>query len=585
MKRRSFYSLLIGAVLVLLATGAAGAVWLTSHSPLRLFQGGDRATPTATLFLPRQPPLALSLLVNPDELEAFRLATAGIGQRRQAREELEEFHRSLLNRAGLNYEQDVRPWVGDEMTLAVTTADQDRDAANGWQPGYLLAIATKDPQRSRDFLQVFWQRQAVAGVDLVFEQYAGAQIIYGQSNGQKDGQKDGQNNGQNSEPNAGVSTALVGDRFVLFANTPRVIREALTNAQVADLNLSAATAYQQGLAQLTPRRIATAYAHLPSLGAWLDQSLGTPSLMKPPGLGGLYDSVAIALQPDQGGLVADVALLPAPGKTLPSSLAHLAAPVEPLRLMPSSTPLVAAGLDLNAFWQQVLTGLGGYDALPRLIQQPLQEVQQRWGINLQEDVFPWVKGEYTLAWLPNPAGALEWIFATERSPDTTRGIERLNTIARQQGLSIGPITLEQQPVLAWTKLSTPPPQGKSKALPVSTTSLQAKVQGLHTALGNYEVFATSVDAMDQVLNSGKHSLLEEDGFQRAIAALDRPNDGYLYLNWPALKQDLEAKIPLVRLVELSARPLFNHLRSLTLTSYGVQQGIQRSAAFLRLQRV
>ncbi|NEP13825.1 MAG: hypothetical protein F6K14_27210, partial [Symploca sp. SIO2C1] len=39
---------------------------------------------------------------------------------------------------------------------------------------------------------------------------------------------------------------------------------------------------------------------------------------------------------------------------------------------------------------------------------------------------------------------------------------------------------------------------------------------------------------------------------------------------------------MVRVLELVGKPLFEHLRSLSLSSYGIDNGIQRSKVFLRL---
>jgi len=64
------------------------------------------------------------------------------GQRRRARQELNQLKTNLLANTGLDYQRDIQPWLGDEITLAVTTIDIG-DEQNGRQPGYLMALATK----------------------------------------------------------------------------------------------------------------------------------------------------------------------------------------------------------------------------------------------------------------------------------------------------------------------------------------------------------------------------------------------------------------------------------------------------------
>jgi hypothetical protein len=112
--------------------------------------------------------------------------------------------------------------------------------------------------------------------------------------------------------------------------------------------------------------------------------------------------------------------------------------------------------------------------------------------------------------------------------------------------------------------------------------LEAQVQGVHASIENYEIFTTSIEAMDQALKGLENSLLKNDNFQNAIAPLPEQNDGYLYLDWATGGKFIERQVPIVQVVELVAKPLFDHLRSLSVSSYGIDNGVQRSKLFFRL---
>src|SRR4028119_1620357 len=126
MKLRSFFYALAAGVVALLLIAAGGFFWLTSQSPLNLLRGEAVANPTAAIFVPKQAPLMASLLVNPDRLEAFRQLVARPLNRRRSRAELNQIEDTLLGNKGINYQRDIRPWLGDELTLAVTSLDFDR---------------------------------------------------------------------------------------------------------------------------------------------------------------------------------------------------------------------------------------------------------------------------------------------------------------------------------------------------------------------------------------------------------------------------------------------------------------------------
>lgn len=584
MKVRSFVVVMAAVVVLLLLVGLGGAVWLVAQSPLNLLRSGGAGQPAAAMFVPRQAPLMVSLLVHPDRLERLSLAIAPSGKRRQTRTELQQLQQTLLGDRGINYAEDIQPWLGDEITWAVTSPDLDRDPRNGAQPGYLLAVSTRDPQQSREFLQVFWQKRAIAGIDLVFEQYAGVKIISGQPvqptlSGSDRPATPSLEEDSETVPAAPLSltTAVVGDRFLLFANSPKVLRDAINNVQAAELGLSHSRAYQEALQQLPDRQIGLTFVNLPQLGQWLGQTEEDKRTDQRQ-----FESLVAGFILKRQGILSETALLPVPGQALPTQLPRLQAPVQALQYIPTDAPVVAAGTDLNDLWHQLSQGLAGYGALSALIQQPVADLEALWQVNFTEDLLGWVGQEFALALLPSPKRT-DWVFVAEKTPDTADAIAHLDAIAQQQGLSIGPVSLGDQSAFAWTKLSTREARRRRNKNKPQPATLQASVQGVHTSLDSYEIFATSVEALDQVLKAPQAPLLTNASFEQAIAPLSTPNDGYLYLDWNAVQEVLENRLPLFKLVKLSARPLFEHVRSLTFTSTGSEATLRRGQVLMRLK--
>jgi len=610
MKLRSFFSGLIALVIFLLLLGVGGFVWITANSPLKVLATGAGKTPGAAIFVPRQAPAMVSLMVNPDDVRAFRQVVAAPEKRREARAELEQFQQSLLANTDLDYARDVQPWLGDEVTLAITTLDIDRDASNGKQPGYLLAIATKNPERSREFLQVFWQKRAIAGTDLTFEQYKGVKLIYNEVPLPKpDGKSKPRGKGQKAEnktvipspfpPTPSLASAVVGDQFVLFANDSKVLRDAITNVQAAELNLDSASFYQQALKTLTQPRIGLTFVNLPGVAGWLETESITPAkegqdTLKPAKANEKVQTLVIALELDRQGLIAETATVSTSGK--PAIKPTLAKPVTALNYVPATSPFAASGSNLNQLWNEISTSISSYGVVAQLVNQPLQDLEKQHHVNLPNDIFNWVTGEYVLAKVPNQqindtevgrksakqrkkeaSVAIEdWIFVAERDANDAAksAIARLDELAKKQGYSVGTVSLGEQTVSAWTRLS--PGSRASK-------TLEAEVEGVHTTVGKYEVFATSLTAMEQVLNAASASLVNNTQFQDAIAPFQTPNNGYLYLNWPVSRPSLEQRFPFLKVLELSGSPLFSHLQSLSLSSYGRQDGVQHSSVFIKLK--
>ncbi len=593
MKLRSFLSILAVVVLVLLLSSAGGFYWLIGRNPLSLLPGEQGKVPGAAIFISKQAPVVASLLLNPDQLETFRLVSTSPGERRQARAELDQLKQSLLASTGLDYQRDIQPWLGQEITLAVTTLDIDRDAANGQQPGYLAAIATQDPERSREFLQLFWQKRAIAGADLVFEQYKGVKIIVANApaptpESQRPErppkapkyrvQRQPAESAVAPPPIPTLASAAVGDRFVLFANHPKVLRDAINNVQAPNLSLDQSQTFTHAIETLTERHIGLTVVDLPKLASLLGHELPAARA------DAAAQTLVVGFELNRNGLLAETALLAPDGTS--TAIPSLSQPVQALQYVPRNGALSASGTHLDRLVQQLSASLAPYETVTQFVNQPLQDLQARWQLDLAEDVFRWVKGDYALVLLPpdtvSADGTIQpdWVFAAQRpqSDDDRQAITHLDDLARQQGLNVGPLQLGDRTVSAWTRLTA------AKLAPQSL-NLQADVQGVHTTIGNYEIFATSVTAMDQALKAADRPLPGGDRFQQAIAALAKPNNGYLFLDWDASQPILERQYPLLKVVELAGKPFFGHLRSLTLSSYGTQAGVQRGGIFIQLGRV
>ncbi|MFP4124575.1 MAG: DUF3352 domain-containing protein [Coleofasciculus sp.] len=570
MKLRSFFYALTASVVMLLLLAGGGWFWVSAHSPLNLLQEQEIKTPTAAIFVPKQAPAMISLLVNPDRLAALRQVVVEPQKRRGAIAEFKQLENSLLANLGLDYQRDIQPWIDDELTLAVTSLDVDRNPGNAAQPGYLLVFTTNDPEAAQE--QVYSRLAIAEEADLVVESYQGVNLIYQSPISAKE---QGSDNPESRLIPDTLTSAIVGDRFVLYANHPKVLRNAINTVQVADLSLAENFDYQQLLQSLTEPRIGLSVVNLPALAAWIsNQSIPNRESFE------ASKSLAITLSLTRQGLLAQTAI--PRSKSSPEPITPvLSQPVDALEYIPTQSALVIAGVNLNQFWQQLSSRLETDESLSSLLDQGIAQLESRWGIQLPEEIFSWVEQDYALSLFPRPDQPNpDWIFVaqTANNDRAIDAIEHLDMVAKQQGLNVGELPFGDRTTTAWTKLVT---AQTLKNRQDGLLSLQAQVRGVHTTVGDYEVFATSIEAMDAALNGVKDSLVQNLDFQNAIAALPAQNDGYFYLNWLESKPLIERQLPIVRVVELIGQPLFNHLRSLTITSYGVNQDVQQSQLFFQ----
>ncbi|MBC6433662.1 DUF3352 domain-containing protein [Nostoc sp. HG1] len=548
-RQRSFIGFIVAGAIALLVIAIASFYWFFAKNPANLT--ASTSQPNAAIFVSKLSPVMVSLLTNPDRLQAL-----------EREGELSKLKTSLFAKSGIDYKEDVQPWLGDEITLAITTLDIDRDLENGQQPGYLLALATKQPQKSREFVELLFSKRALGGANLAVEQYKGVKLI-----------------SDNSQPEQDLlAGAVVGKGFVLFANDPKVLRDAINNVQAPDLNLTSSPEYQKATKQLPKGGLAVAFLNLPIVAKW--QGLELPEQT--------YDSEIISLALNPKGLLAETSFLTSSEIVSPSS--PLSKPVGALKYVPVSAGLAISGSnlsnlgnsDLAKLWRQATATIygSGEDVVSRLAK-PLADVQKRWGINLPEDIFSWVQGEYAIALLPAKEQTTpHWIFAVEKSESVEKGIARLDAIASSNGLSINPLTIDKQKISAWTELTTA--TKKSDAKEGTSFSIETKVLGLHTTLGNYEIFTSDLETMNEILTTKDNSIIDNPNFKDSIAAIPLPNQGYIYLDWTKSQNLLERQVPILKLVEVLGKPFFDNLRSLTVSSYGTDTRSLKGGVFFKL---
>ncbi|MEM6753414.1 MAG: DUF3352 domain-containing protein [Cyanobacteria bacterium P01_C01_bin.38] len=552
--KQSLFRFVAAGMMMLLLTGIAGCNGLFNQNSPNLVSDTQKQ-PSAAVFISSRAPVMVSMPVDPNR---FEVLNGGV--------KLSKLKKSLLDNTGLDYKKDVQPWLGNQITLAVATEDIDKDSANGNQPGYLTILTTKDAEKSREFIELLFSKRVLTGTSLVVEQYKGVKLI--------------SDIPQTGEIKKTLAATVVGNNFVLFANDAKILRSAINNVQAPGLSLISSDNYQQAIKQLG-RNQAVTFLNLPAVAKWQGLNLSSPT----------YSTQLISLAAKSKGLLAETSLF----ANSPIPLAESSEKVEALSYIPATSGLVISGKDLSnldksnlaLLWQQTDAAISNESGenIASQITKPLANLQKQWGINLKEDIFSWVKGEYAIALLTNSENRSEnkgnnqkpeWIFVAEKSSTTASDISHLDKIASNNGLTISPIDLDEQKIYAWTKLTTT----GNKA---SDLKIQAKVLGTHTSKDNYEIFASSIETMDEAINNKENLFNNNRKFQDSIAAIPQLNQGYVYIDWEKCQNFIESQLPILKLVEIIGKPFLDKLQSFTISSYDSNSELLKAGIFFLLR--
>lgn len=517
-----------------------------------LKKGGPKRNPESTVFIPKRSPLMVSLLVNPDRLGVFANLLPSSQDQKRVLKSFEQLRTNLLSQAQVESVKDIQDWLGDEITFAVTSLDYDHDRDNGVKPGYLLAVKNTSPELAREFLQSYYSKQAVSNnAELILDEYKGVKLVY-----QKPLTPD--------TPIKQVAAAVVAD-YVLFANDLLVLKDALNNAQAVDLNLAHDVEYQNSIVSLPSEKVSIAYLNLPSTSAWITNksNIENPTINQ---------SLTVSLSLNPQGLVTHTALSGVNEQENQSP--RLSNPPQTLAYIPSESIFTVAGLDLQKLWQEINVGLIKKTPFSQILYQSIHPLEESLQLDLGKEIFPQVTGEYALSLSINQENKeLDWLFVNEQNQETSL-TAKLDILAKERGLSVGNLPLANNTITAWTNLITTSENNYSR--------LSAEVKGVHTKKESYEILTNSVNVLSHILSHPEQNLLQSSEFQGVIHALPSNNDGYLYVRWQPLKPYLVQKFPIIKIADLTFKPLFDNLQSLTITSEGVEKGIQKSTIFFNL---
>jgi Protein of unknown function (DUF3352) len=494
---------IIVGVVFLLVVGTNAYGWISTHRSILLLTRNLTQPPATAIFVPNRAPAVMSLLANIDDLSSLNRLAMPDRQRRTADRQLKNIKRQLGNHLHLDYQTEIAPWLGSEITLAITDLDFDRVPQNGSEPGYLAILSSRNPQVSRQKIQAGWDRQ-LASKRLKLESYQGVNIA---------------NNDRDK-----LASAIVGDKYVLFANHPKVLREAINNLQTSNLSILANPDYQQALAANNHHKIGCGYARLPELNRWLGKTSGEK-----------YRLAGLNLGIDRQGLIADAILYPQAGVTLAPPESQVAVTqdglINALKYLPRQSTIAIAGTDLQ-HWQQQLTNiLPELQPLMSQLDRGIANIDRQIGIDLTQDIFSWTTGEYALAAIPNPTRPVtDWVFVAERTqPERLdRTISHFDEIASLAGYNVGLLPWNGRQVIGWTKLVTD--------TTLSATQLIAQVPGAHTTVADkYTILASSVAAMDSTLKAiDRQSILDSERYHQGTNLLTATATGYLYGNWQTI---------------------------------------------------
>ncbi|MBT9315454.1 DUF3352 domain-containing protein [Leptothoe spongobia] len=473
-------------------------------------------------FVPKQSLFATVIDTN--------VETNKVWQRSNLSDALFQAEKTIFGPYSIDLSEDIRPWLGDKVAVAITDKDLDRDRRNGRQVGYLLVAHAADGDALREFLELFWQRQSVSGPQPVLTAESGVPIIAGLV----------------AQGSRQLATAVVGGRTLLVANDIKVLRQSLRVAQAPDLQLPGNDCCTAAWISL----------RIPEFLDWL--GVATPEKLP---LMSAYQwqhlTAAIELYSQQ--LVIDTTLTGVNSHLSLSERARSTVKHQadgPNQYVPDSVAWAVMGYDLQSLLTMVKDELAHYQRLPSPIQQGQRWLSTQLAQTLSEPLTQLLADDYAVGQLEDGTGLMA---VRPMSPTV---VDRLDRIAGQQGLTVSRLMLKGQSVTAWSRLKTRVDARNRE------TTVETDLVGVHTKIGDCHIFSTSIGGLTAALDAPANQLSASRSFQRALPSMDALNqEGYIYGTWSELDR-LLASNRWFSLVKPIVQPWSQLIDAISITSYG-----------------
>ncbi|MDY6936388.1 MAG: DUF3352 domain-containing protein [Cyanobacteriota bacterium] len=449
---------------------------------------------------------------------------------------IENFEQDLQTETNLNYETDLKPWIGDVMLAFLPPAAAEEAAEATVESEPLVVVGIKDKVKALAFSQKMKEEggESVSEID-----YQGVTIS------------------EIAQPNRTIYTAVLED-YVAIAFNLETLQQAIDTSKGQP-----SFASQPGAAQMlregvdVENALARFYViDYPAFMAQLLQQSGSEALPAQ-SLEQLeqVESLIVGLGSDALGLRLKASVEVDPAAPQPELSA---ASGEPIAQFPADTIAFANGQGLNQVWTQLVEQSAEDPQTKQVVDQVRQSMSQ---VQLDPDrVFGWMDGEFALGLIPSREGILANVgfggaFTIETS-DRAAAEETLEQVGKvlQESIPV-PVDISQKEV---------------KGTQMTQWSVPQVVPGPIVGYGwlddNSLLLALGGPIADVMLPTPATPLDASENFTSSTQALPQPNVGYFYTNFEQISTLLGTLPPEATGMTPQAQAILDSIRSLGATA-------------------
>jgi hypothetical protein len=380
-KRKSSLLLTLGAAGFLIGGGVA-AYWVVLQR-----QGQLENLPVGSNIIPQEALVTLSVSTNTQQWQQLRqFGTPQI--QAQLDKNLAEFRDRLLTATGYDYQREIQPWVGKEVSIAFVPPPLPPATPNSQLP----------PTSNSD------RQQSLVMVLPIANQTAAKQILE-QPKPPKQGKSSQRNyKGVEIRETQGAkaqnySAAVLDGRYLVVTDNPQATERAIDTYKGAAASLEQTAGYAKAFEQITAKqRFAQLYVNVPAAARI---AAANPShSFSPQGLAQLQNNQGVAatinLEPE--GIRLKSISWRKPDSQQLLIVENNAGKMQ--NRLPAETLMMLSGGNLQRLWQEYAREAKSNPQAPIRPQELRKGVTSITGLDLDQDLLSWMDGEFAVSMVP-----------------------------------------------------------------------------------------------------------------------------------------------------------------------------------------
>ncbi|NJP11114.1 MAG: DUF3352 domain-containing protein [Leptolyngbyaceae cyanobacterium RU_5_1] len=532
---------------VLLIAGGGAAYWYLSKPKA---EPGD--LPIGAEVIPQDALMAIA--VTTDSGQWLRLREFGTSQSQVAFDKsLAQLRDRVLTANGFDYQKDIQPWVGEEVTVAFL-ASQTPFAPPTAPPGsptqqpVVVVLPIRDGLRAKQILE---QPRAQGG-KLVDRTYKGFQIKESQGS-----------------PAQNYSATVLDGKFLVVTTDAKATDRAI-DTYTGGPTLATTPGYNQALGQVKVEQpFGKVYVNLPAAAAVTSASSGKP--ISPQNLAQIQQSQGLAatvtLQ-SEGIQLKSVSWLK-PDSQRKFDVKNTAK-IMPSRL-PADTILMASGGNLKKFWQEYTQGATANPVTPINPEMIRDGIKNTVGMDWEQDFLSWMDDEFAIALAAAPEGGppslpFSLLFLAKASDRRAAepNLQKLDeAMVSRYKFKVEQTQVAGQPVITWT-------------IPQSGAAINRGWLD-----GDVAFLTLGAPIANALVPRPPQPLSDSESFKKAVPFELNPNNGHFFIN---VDQAINSKkFPILQLPP-GNRELVAAVRSVGITAAISDQRSSRYDVFVALQK-